>query len=47
MYKILLLKMSREVLGSLLDQLIKEKLSHLEGRCQQEEKDLTLLDGDK
>lgn len=38
--------MSREVLGTLLDQLIKEKLNHLEGRCEQEKKDLTLLDED-
>lgn len=38
--------MSRDILSTLLDQLIKEKLSHLEGRFQREEKDLTTLDGD-
>ena len=38
--------MSRDILSTLLDQLIKEKISHLEGRFQKEEKDLTTLDGD-
>ena len=38
--------MSREILSTLLDQLIKEKLSHLEGRFQHKEKELSTLDGD-
>ena len=38
--------MSRDILSTLLDQLINEKISHLEGRFQKEEKDLTTLDGD-
>lgn len=37
--------MSREILSTLLDQL-KEKLSHLEGKFQREEKELSTLDGD-